>query len=171
MRYEVKLGGARHCGRFLPYGNIDPHKTMLENALDYVANPNHAERFALSAVKRGGKGRAGQVVVMIYDKDAVYNALVKYGQNVKNAPALAIHNGGVALKRIEYMTMRQTFGAPIAVYETDLTKVDDIEPDAGCVNAPYARAWEKICAKVVGGRWCGGLLNVQIDFVVNDNDE
>lgn len=169
MRYEVKF----LKGRFLPYGNVQPDLTVLELALDYVQNPNHAERYAIAAIKRGARGgHAGSVKVAVYDREAVLAALVKFGANGrKAAPALGVHNGGVAILRCEYAAIRQTFGVPIAEYDTDLTKREDLAPDMGCPNAPYARAWEKVCARAVKGKWVGGLRNVQIDIVVNDADD
>ena len=168
MRYEVKF----IKGRFLPYGNVQPDMTVLELALDYIQNPNHAERYCVAAIQRGGKGRPGAVKVLVYDRAAVLAAVLKFGANGRKfAPALGVHNGGIAVLRCEYAAIRQTFGLPIAEYGTGLNKREDLEPDMGCPNAPYARAWEKVCAKVMNGQWCGALRNVQIDFVVNDADD
>lgn len=174
MRIEVKLGG-RHYGRFLPYGNVDPNKSIGEIAIQYITDPTHAELFALSAVKLGSRGRgsgkrAGEVVVMLYSREQVLDAVKRFLSGVA-VPSLCVHNGGVAMGRIEYSKVRQSFGIPTAEYTTDLCKLDDIQPDAGCPNAPYARAWEKICAKALGAKWVGGLRNVQFDLLVNDADE
>ena len=57
IRIEVKLGGARHFGRFLPYGNVDPNKTLGEIAIEYLTDPKHADFIALSGVKLGSRGR------------------------------------------------------------------------------------------------------------------
>lgn len=167
-KYEVKW----LKGRFLPYGDVNPDLTVLELALDYIQNPAHAERYAFAAIQRGGKGRPGHVNVAIYDRATVLAAVKNFGTHGKAAaPALGVHNGGVAVMRCEYTVIRQTFGTPIEEYATELSKKDDLQPDAGCRNAPYARAWEKVCAKAANGRWCGGLRNVQIDFTVNDADD
>lgn len=175
IRIEVKLGGARHFGRFLPYGNVDPNKTLGEIAIEYLTDPKHADFIALSGVKLGSRGRgagkrAGQVVVMVYSREQVLNAVKRFLSGVA-VPSLCVHNGGVAMGKVEYSKVRQSFGIPVAEYATDLCKLDDIQPDTGCPNAPYARAWEKICAKAIGGRWVGGLNNLQIDIVVNINDD
>ncbi len=168
MKYEVK--GFK--GRFLPYGNIDPRMNMFEQSIDYLTRKTTAERFALFTVKRGasrcGAGN-GRAFVYIVEKSAVLNAIYKMQDNPKNAPALSVHNGAIVLKRYEFMAVVHTFGKAVEIIETDLTSWKDIKPDTG--NAPYARAWEKICAKVCGGHWCGGLNNVQIDFTVNENDD
>lgn len=173
MKIEVKLGGARHFGRFLPYGNVDPNKTLGEIAIEYISNPAHADFFALSGVKLGSRGRGagkrpGEVLVMVYSREQVLTAVKRFlaGESV---PSLCVHNGGVALGKVEYTKMRQSFGTPVAEYGTDLNKLDDIQPDTG--NAPYARAWEKICAEALGGRWVGGLRNVQVDIIINENDD
>lgn len=167
MRYEVK----GYKGRFVPFGGkeADPNKSMIENAIDYVANPAHAERYAFAAIVRGSKTRAGVMKVVIYERAQVLNAIKAFESGRASAPALGIHNGAVALMRLEYLTMRQTFGRPLEEYDTELTKWKDLTPDTG--NAPYARAWEKVCARTCGGKWVGGLNRIQIDFIVNEGDE
>lgn len=166
MKYEVKY----LFGGFCKFGK-DAHKTPIDAALDYVQDAAHAERYCLAAIQRGGRGRAGRVLVMVYDRAAILAALEKYGAG-RPAPALGVrHAGGVGVKRAEYAAIRQTFGAPLFEVPTEYTKREDIKPDAGCANAPYARAWEKICAAALGGKWVGGLRNVQIDFIVNEDDD
>lgn len=172
MKIEVKLGGS-HFGRFLPYGNVNPNKTIGEIAIEYISNPAHADYFALSGVKLGSRGRGagkrpGEVLVMVYSRAQVLDAVTRFLDG-GSAPSLCVHNGGVALGRVEYTKMRQTFGIPTCEYHTNLTKLDDIQPDTG--NAPYARAWEKICARHTGGRWVGSLRNVQVDIIINENDD
>ena len=167
MKYEVK--GFK--GRFVPFGGkeADPNKTVFENAVEYVENPAHAERYAFAAIVRGSKAHAGMMKVVIYNRTQVLDAIKAFSANRASAPVLGIHNGAIAVMRLEYMTMRQTFGRPLEEYETELTKWKDLQPDTG--NAPYARAWEKVCAKACGGKWVGGLNRVQIDFIVNEADE
>lgn len=168
MKYEVK----GYKGRFLPYGKIDPRLNMFEQSEQYLTRQTTAERFALFTVKRGnsraGAGN-GRAYVYIVSKEAVLNAIHKMQVNAKLTPALSVHNGAIVLKRYEFMAIVQTFGKAIEIVETDVTSWKDIKPDTG--NAPYARAWEKICAKACNGKWCGGLNNVQIDFTVNEADD
>lgn len=168
--HEVKL----RRGRFLPYGKVDPNKTIIELALEYVADPSHADIYDLSAVRRGSRGgHAGCVLDVEFTREAVYAALLRYRDNPAQAPALAVHNGGVALMRVEYSVMRRTFGVPYDEFPTQYAKIDDIVPDPAdfkC-NAPYARKWEKECARVAGGKWHGALNNVQTDFIVNEADD
>lgn len=167
MKYEVKY----LFGGFCSYGKNDMDKTPIDAALEYVDNAAHAERYCVAAIQRGGRGRAGRVFVMVYERNAIRAALERYAAGVR-VPALGVrHAGGIGVKRCEYAAIRQSFGAPLAEIATEYTKREDIKPDAGCVNAPYARAWEKICAKALGGRWVGGLHNVQIDIVVNEDDD
>lgn len=167
MKYEVKY----LFGGFCAYGKDDTTKTPIEAALAYVDNPAHAERYCVAAIQRGGRGRAGRVFVMVYEREAIRAALERYAAGVR-VPALGVRAaGGVGVKRCEYAAIRQTFGAPLSEIATEYTKREDIKPDAGCANAPYARAWEKICAKALNGRWVGGLRNVQIDIVVNEEDD
>ena len=175
MRIEVKLGGAKHFGRLLPYGDIDPRLTVGEIAIEYITNPSHADYYALSAVRLGSRGRGagkrpGDLLVVVYSREQVLAAVQAF-LATGTSPSLCVHNGGIAIGRIEYTKMRQTFGTPVAEYSTGLQKTDDIQPDTGCPNAPYARAWEKICAKALGGRWVGGLRNVQVDIIINENDD
>ena len=167
MRYEVKY----LKGRFVAYGKHEVDKTPIDAAIEYITSERHAERYCFAAIQRGGRGRAGSVRVLVYSREAVLSAVQRFAVKPADVPALAIHNGGVALMRCEYAAMRRTFGAPIDELPTSLTRREDLKPDMGCVNAPYARAWEKVCAEAAGGKWCGALRNVQIDFTVNEYDE
>lgn len=167
MRYEVKY----LKGRFVAYGKHDVNKTPIEAAFDYITDERHAERYCVAAIQRGGRGRAGSVRVMVYERDAVLNAVQRFAVDPSSVPALAVHNGAVAVVRCEYVAIRRTFGAPLDELPTTLTRREDLQPDPTCANAPYARAWEKVCAAAAGGKWCGALRNVQIDFTVNDADE
>ena len=175
IRIEVKLGGARHMGRFLPYGNVDTNKSIGDIAMDYVNDPKHAELYCFSAVKRGMGGKSagigGIVSAVVFTREQVATAIARFNAG-NDVPALKVHNGGVALARVQYIKLRQSFGVPVAEYTIGgLAKLDDITPDASCSNAPYARAWEKICANAMNGKWTGGLRNVQFDIVVNEADD
>lgn len=175
IRIEVKLGGARHMGRFLPYGNVDTNKSIGDIAMDYVMDSKHAEYYCFSAVKRGMGGKSagvgGVVSAVVFTREQVAAAIARFNAG-NDVPALKVHNGGVALARVQYIKLRQSFGVPVAEYAIDgLAKLDDIVPDASCPNAPYARAWEKLCAKAVNGKWTGGFRNVQFDIVVNEADD
>ena len=167
MRYEVKY----IKGRFVSYGRYDTDKTPIDAAIDYIADERHAERYCVAAIQRGGKGRPGAVRIMVYERTAVLAAVQRFAQNPMSVPALGVHNGAVAVLRCEYAAIRRTFGAPVDELPTELTRREDLRPDYGCPNAPYARAWEKVCAAAAGGHWCGALHNVQIDFTVNDADD
>lgn len=167
MRYEVKY----IKGRFVAYGKHDVNKTPIDAAFDYINDERHAERYCVAAIQRGGKGRPGAVRVMVYERAAIRAAVERFAANPSNVPALAIHNGAVAVMRCEYAAIRRTFGTPLEELSTTLTRREDLKPDASCANAPYARAWEKVCAAAAGGKWCGALRNVQIDFTVNEADD
>lgn len=175
IRIEVKLGGSRHMGRFLPYGNVDVNKSIGEIAMDYINDPEHAELYCFSAVKRGMGGKSagvgGCVSAVVFTREQVAAAVARFNAG-NDVPALKVHNGGVALGRVQYIKLRQSFGAPVAEYPIEgLAKLEDIKPDVSCPNAPYARAWEKICARALDGKWTGGLRNVQFDIVINDADD
>lgn len=173
IRIEVKLGGSRHMGRFLPYGNVDVTKSVGDLAMEYVLDEKHAELYCFSAVKRGmgRSGQGGQVLAILFTREQVADAITRFNAG-NDVPALRVHNGGVALAKVQYIKLRQSFGTPVAEYPIEgLTKLEDIPPDTGCPNAPYARAWEKICAKALNAKWTGALRNVQFDLMINEVDD
>ena len=168
LRVEVKW----FKGRFLPYGKTNPNATAFDNALAYVGDPRHADFYALPCIMRGGKGRPGRLYMALYRRETVLNAILKYKASGQcEFGALGVHNGGVALLRAEELIIRQTFGQPELLLETGLTKRADLKPDASCPNAPFARAWEKVCARLMNAKWVGALRNVQIDLIINLNDD
>ena len=144
-------------GRFLPYGK-DATGTALENAIAYVSDTKHASWYAFFATRN-----RMQAVLFIVSREQVLNGLAKYASGVKTC--LDIHNGGIALERTQYIGMRQTFGAPVAEIELEVKSWKDIPKDARCVNAPKARAFEKLVAQAVNGKWVGGLNNLQYDVM------
>lgn len=169
LRVEVKW----FKGRFLPYGKpIDPNATAFDNAIAYVNDPRHADFYAFPCITRGGKSRPGKVHLALYKREVVLDAITAFQKSgACDYGALGLHNGGVALLRAEELTIRQTFGQPELLIYTGMNKRDDLKPDASCTVAPFARAWEKVCAALLGAKWIGGLRNVQIDLIVNLNDD
>lgn len=169
LRVEVKW----FKGRFLPYGKpVNPNATAFENALAYVSDPQHADFYALPLITKGGKSRPGRVYLALYQRQAVLDAITAFEKSGQcDYGALGLHNGGVALLRAEELTVRNTFGKPELLIYTGMSKRADLKPDTACTVAPFARAWEKVCAFLMGAKWVGGLKNVQIDLVVNLNDD
>lgn len=168
IRIEVK--GLK--GRFVPFGKTMPNMLPIDGARYYLNEISRADFVALPAIRKGGRGMAannGQVFVYMYTKNAVLSALDKLEAGTPTA--LRIVEGQVKLVNIALDKIRQTFGAPVTTYATNLHKWDDIEPDASCTNAPKARAWEKICADACDGKWVGALRGVQVDIIINPLDD
>lgn len=168
IRIEVK--GLK--GRFVPFGKTMPNMLPIDGARYYLTEISRADFVALPAIRKGGRGMAantGRVFVYMYPKAAVMAALDKLDAGAPTA--LRVVEGQVKLVNIALDKIRQTFGAPIAAYATDLHKWNDIQPDAGCPNAPKARAWEKICARACEGQWVGALRGVQVDIIINPLDD
>lgn len=168
VRIEVK--GLK--GRFVPFGKSMPNMLPIDGARYYLNEISRADFVAVPAIRKGGRGMAannGRVFVYMYTKAAILHALDALENG--NVNALRVIEGQVKLNNISLDKIRQTFGAPVATYATDLHKWDDIEPDAGCPNAPKARAWEKICAAACAGQWVGALRGVQVDIIINPLDD
>lgn len=168
IRGEVKFRG----GRFVPYGKDLPSDlTPIEGARYYIEHISRADYVYMPWIVPGTKGHAGsgRVYVAKYTKQQVLNALDKLAKG--EARALRIVEGQVKLMGISRSYMLPTFGEPTVKWATSYTKAEDIEPDPNCENAPYARAWEKICATACGGQWVGALKGVQVDIIINPLDD
>lgn len=154
-------------GAFVSFGvNEDPRTSAAELAKKYAQNPIR-NIYALPMVAKGGRGAHGRVKIALYERETVLAAIEKFiDQGRDAAPALGMVSRGVGLACVEEMRIRQTFGRPLEVIETDFQKIAEIPRDPNCANAPQARSWEKITAQLVSGTWVGGLRNVQYDVVI-----
>ena len=163
-RFEVKFRG----GRFVPFGKEVPATlTAVEGARFYIENVSKADYVMVPAVIR-----RASVDVLAFSKAQVLDALDALDAcGGLSCGVLSIVQGQVKLTGVEYLDVIHTFGKPAFRAKSGYVKMKDIKPDASCANAPYARAWEKICAKAVNGTWVGALRGVQVDVIVNDNDD
>lgn len=171
-RIEVKGKG----GRFVPFAKDVPTSlTVYDAARWYLNEVSKADYVAIGYVKRGNSRmnmHNGQLAVALYAKERVLRAIDRMdAAQVSTFGVLKIVGNQLKVMGVEAGKVMQTFGTPDQLIPTDLTKWDDIQPDAGCSNAPYARAWEKIVAKAMGGIWTGALRGVQVDVIVNPNDD
>lgn len=177
MKIEVKWIG----GRLMPFAKDVPFGlTPIEAAKWYINEVSKADYFAFGYVEVGARRlkKPGSVSVALYPRQRVLNALERMEREGSNSfGVLSIIEGQVKVTGLEAGRVKPTFGNPDApsvgakLFPTNLTKKSDLKPDAGCPNAPYARAWEKVVAKAVKGQWVGGLKNVQVDVIVNDLDD
>lgn len=163
-RFEVKLRG----GRFVPFGKeLDPHWTPVEGARYYLTDLSKADFILVPGVIR-----RRSVEVCAFTKEQVLQALDELdASGGLSFGVLSIVQGQVKLMGVELLDVIHTFGAPAFRVPSGLVKMKDLTPDHGCPNAPYARAWEKVCSKAIGGHWVGALKGVQVDIIVNEADD
>ena len=168
IRIEVKGKG----GRFVPFAKEVPTDlTVYDAARWYLNEVSRADYVAIAFIKRGNSRmnmHNGSVSVALYSKARILRAVDKM---VNTYGVLKVVCNQLKVMGTEAGKVMQTFGTPDQLYSTDLTKWDDIQPDAGCPNAPYASAWEKIVAKALSGQWVGALRGVQVDVIINPNDD
>ena len=164
IRIEVKW----RRGRFVAYGKAtNPEMTAVDSALDYIQRMSLADYILVPAVERRKAVNAA-----LFSRAQVLNALERFKASGETSfGCLAIDENQVKLNKVEFLTIVHTFGKPVAVIPTGLQKVADLRPDAGCPNAPYARAWEKVGAQAVNGKWVGALRGVQVDIIINEADD
>ena len=171
VRIEVKGKG----GRFVPFGKDVPEKLdAFQAAKWYIDEVSKADYIAIPLVKRGNSRmnlHNGSLFVALYTKAQVLRASDAMESGKAAHSALKVVCNQVKVMNVEAMRVLSTFGSPVQMYETDLTKWEDIQPDAGCANAPYAREWEKIVAHALDGIWVGALKGVQVDVIVNPVDD
>lgn len=172
IRIEVKGKG----GRFVPFAkNVPVGLNAYEAARWYLNEVSRADYIAIAFIKRGNSRmnmHNGAVSVALYSKARILRAIDKMEAAQVNAfGVLKIVDNQMKVMGTEAGKVMQTFGTPDQLYATDLTKWNDIQPDASCSNAPYARAWEKIVAKALNGQWVGALRGVQVDVIINPNDD
>jgi hypothetical protein len=161
IRIEVKYKG----GRFVPFGKDLPNVLPVDGARYYVTNVSKADYILVPGVIR-----RRSVEVCAFTKEQVLEALDRLEGNASFG-VLSIVQGQVKLMGVELMDVIHTFGPPAFRVQSGLAKVADLKPDESCRNAPYARAWEKVCAKAVGGKWVGALKGVQVDIIINEADD
>lgn len=161
IRIEVKYKG----GRFVPFGKGLPNVLPVEGARHYVTDISKADYILVPGVIR-----RRSVEVCAFTKAQVLEALDKLEGNASFG-VLSIVEGQVKVTGVELLQVIHTFGKPAFRVESGLAKMADLKPDEDCKNAPYARAWEKVCAHAVGGKWVGALKGVQVDIIVNEADD
>lgn len=172
VRVEVKGKG----GRLVPFAkDVPAGLTAYAAGRWYLNEVSRADYVAIAFIKRGNSRmnmRNGAVHVALYNKERILHAIDKMeAMQVNSFGVLKIVGNQLKVMGVEAGKVMQTFGTPNQLYATELTKWDDIVPDMGCQNAPYARAWEKIVAKALNGVWVGALRGVQVDVIVNPNDD
>lgn len=172
IRIEVKGKG----GRFVPFAkDVPSNLTVFDAARWYLTEVSRADYVAIALVKRGNSRmdmHNGALFVALYSKARILRAIDRMdAAQVNTFGVLKVTDNQLKVMGIEAGKVMQTFGTPDQLYQTDLTKWADIQPDAGCPNAPYARAWEKIVAAALNGQWVGALRGVQVDVIVNPNDD
>lgn len=172
IRIEVKGKG----GRFVPFfKDVPAGLNVYDAARWYLNKVSRADYVAIAFIKRGNSRmnmHNGSVSVALYAKERILHAIDRMDAAQANTfGVLKVTSNQLKVMGTEAGKVMQTFGTPDQLYPTDLTKWDDIQPDAGCPNAPYARAWEKIVAKALDGIWVGALRGVQVDVIVNPNDD
>lgn len=172
IRIEVKGKG----GRFVPFAkDVPAGLNVYDAARWYLSEVSRADYIAIAFIKRGNSRmnmHNGALSVALYAKERILRAIDRMeAAQVNTFGVLKVTGNQVKVMGIEAGKVMQTFGTPDQLYATDLTKWDDIQPDASCANAPYARAWEKIVAKALDGVWVGALRGVQVDVIVNPNDD
>jgi hypothetical protein len=172
VRIEVKGKG----GRLVPFAKEVPtNLTVYDAARWYLNEVSRADFVAIAFIKRGNSRMNmgnGSVSVALYSKERVLRAIDRMEAAQANTfGVLKVVGNQLKVMGTEAGRVMQTFGAPDQLYSTDLTKWDDIKPDPGCPNAPYARAWEKVVAKATAGKWVGALRGVQVDVIINPNDD
>lgn len=168
MKNNIRIEVKWRRGRFVAFGKpARADMTAIESAIDYMENISRADFVLVPGVER-----RKAVNAMLFTREQVINALYKFaasGEVVHGC--LAIDENQVKLSKVEFLTVIHTFGKPAAILPTGLQKVKDLQPDAGCPNAPYARAWEKVGAAAVNGKWVGALRGVQVDIIINPLDD
>lgn len=172
IRIEVKGKG----GRFVPFAkDVPAGLNVYDAARWYLSEVSRADYVAIAFIKRGNSRmnmHNGALSVALYAKERILRAIDRMeAAQVNTFGVLKVTGNQVKVMGTEAGKVMQTFGTPDQLYATDLTKWDDIQPDANCANAPYARAWEKIVAKALDGVWVGALRGVQVDVIVNPNDD
>lgn len=172
IRIEVKGKG----GRFVPFAKEVPTDlTVYDAARWYLNEVSRADFIAIAYIKRGNSRmnmHNGAVSVALYSKERILRAIDRMETaQASTFGVLKVVGNQLKVMGTEAGKVMQTFGSPDQLYATDLTKWDDIQPDAGCPNAPYARAWEKIVARALDGIWTGALRGVQVDVIINPNDD
>lgn len=172
IRIEVKGKG----GRFVPFAkDVPAGLNVYDAARWYLSEVSRADYVAIAFIKRGNSRmnmHNGALSVALYAKERILRAIDRMeAAQVNTFGVLKVTGNQVKVMGTEAGKVMQTFGTPDQLYATDLTKWDDIQPDASCANAPYARAWEKIVAKALDGVWVGALRGVQVDVIVNPNDD
>lgn len=145
-------------GQFADQHNKNLELTIAEAARRYIADPRGADEvyFPLPFIdvkdRRNGSGR-GTVYIGLYSQEQVLQALEDLRAG-KPDSALEL-DGTVRLRRHQKLIMRQTFGAPVAAFPTELTSLSGIKAHFLAKGARFStkgRAWEDVVQQTLTDR-------------------
>lgn len=122
----------------------------IETAKNYVSEPSHGQFYAFPV---NGKGAQKGLKIAVYPRDSVLHGI----ESEKCFNACAISENVIKFTKAQVDKIRQAFGVPMVVYDTDYMDYNSLPKSA---NGLRATTFEKITIDVLnehgfmGGGFC-----------------
>jgi len=138
----------------------------LETAKKYVSEPSHGQFYAFPV---NGKGANKGLKIAVYPRNSVLHGI----ESEKCFNACAISENVIKFTKAQVDKIRQAFGIPMAVYDTDYMDYNSLPKSA---NGLRATTFEKITVDILnengfmggGFRWTGNSTKKQYDGENNE---